>query len=139
MTFRSADLRRLVAQFGVFGTVGVAGLVVDMAALRLCLALGGLDPYTARILSFLAAATTTWALNRRFTFHAAPKTNPLRQWAAFIAANSVGGAVNYAVYAGLVSYVAVVARVPELGVAAGSVAGMFLNFAASKRLIFRGG
>ena len=28
----------------------------------------GLGPYAARAFSFLTAATTTWALNRRFTF-----------------------------------------------------------------------
>ncbi len=131
-------MEKLIRQFGMFGLVGIAGLLVDMAALRLLLNGIGLDFYSARVLSFLAAATTTWALNRRFTFREANHAPLLRQWAAFVAANSLGGVVNYTVYAALVSTLALCARWPEIGVAAGSVAGMFLNFAASKRLIFRG-
>lgn len=128
----------LIRQFASFGVVGVIGLAVDMTVLALASRGLGLDPYSARALSFLAAATATWALNRRFTFHAAEKTPLLRQWAAFVAANSFGGAVNYVVYATLVGFTAFCAQWPEAAVAAGSIAGMFLNFAASKKLIFRG-
>jgi putative flippase GtrA len=135
---KAVEMEKLIRQFGMFGMVGVAGLLVDMATLRLCLKGLGLDFYSARVLSFLPAATATWALNRRFTFRTADHAPLLRQWAGFVAANSVGGLVNYAVYATLVTYSPRCAQWPEIAVAAGSVAGMFLNFAASKRLIFRG-
>jgi putative flippase GtrA len=94
--------------------------------------------YIARILSFLAAATATWALNRRFTFRGAARQPLHREWAKFLAANSFGGVVNYAVSVGLVTALAVVAAHPFLAVAAGSLAGMCFNFAASKRLVFKG-
>lgn len=128
---------RLAVQFGKFGIVGVIGLVVDTAVLYAGLALG-LEFFAARIPSFLAAATATWALNRAFTFRGAQDEPLHRQWAKFIAANAVGGVVNYAVSVGLEANVDLVAAHPFLAVAAGSIAGMFFNFAASKHLVFKG-
>ena len=133
----STRLGRRAVQFGKFGLVGVVGLVVDIAVLYAAMSGAGLGPYSGRVVSFLAAATTTWALNRRFTFRGEHDGTLLRQWAAFIAANSVGGAINYFTYAALIAGSALVAAHPFLGVAAGSVAGMFFNFAASKKLVFR--
>ena len=52
-----------------FSAVGVAGFLVDTAVLYLGLA-AGLGPYVGRAISYVCASTTTWYLNRRFTFHA---------------------------------------------------------------------
>lgn len=133
----STRLGRLAVQFGKFGMVGLVGLGVDIAVLYLVMAFVGLGPYGGRVVSFLAAATTTWALNRSFTFRGEHDGTVFRQWAKFIAANSVGGAFNYLTYAALIAGTATVAAHPFLGVAAGSIAGMFFNFTASKRLVFR--
>lgn len=130
-------LGRLAVQFGKFGVVGVIGLVVDTAVLYAGLALG-LEFFAARIPSFFAAATATWALNRAFTFKDAGRGGSLlRQWAKFLAANAFGGVVNYGVSVGLEAGVELVAAHPVLAVAAGSIAGMFFNFAASKHLVFK--
>ncbi|AWU95061.1 GtrA family protein [Azospirillum ramasamyi] len=130
-------LGRLGVQFAKFGAVGVIGLLVDTAVLYGGLALG-LEFFAARIPSFFAAATATWALNRAFTFRGAADEPLHRQWAKFIAANAFGGVVNYAMSVGLESGVQTVAELPFLAVAAGSIAGMFFNFAASKHLVFKG-
>ena len=131
-------LGRLAVQFGKFGAVGVVGLVVDTAVVYALVFGVGLEFFAARVPSFLAAATTTFALNRAFTFRGA-RDEPLhRQWVKFIAANALGGAVNYGVSVGLEAAFLVVETHPVLAVAAGSVAGMFLNFAASKHLVFKG-
>ena len=136
--FLHSRIGRLFIQFGKFGLVGVAGLLVDTAVLYAVIGATGVEFYIARILSFLAAATATWALNRRFTFRGAARQPLHREWAKFLAANSFGGVVNYAVSVGLVTALAVVAAHPFLAVAAGSLAGMCFNFAASKRLVFKG-
>ena len=134
-----ADTRlgRLTVQFGKFGLVGIVGLGVDCTVLYLVMWLAGLGPYASRVISFLAAATTTWALNRCFTFRGDHDGTLIGQWAKFIAANAFGGAINYATFAALIAATDVVAAHPFLGVAAGSIAGMFFNFAASKKLVFR--
>jgi putative flippase GtrA len=61
------------------------------------------------------------------------------QWGRFLLVNLVGFAANYGTYAALLGTSPVVARHPVLGVAAGSLAGMMLNFALSRRLVFRTG
>jgi putative flippase GtrA len=108
-----------------------------MAALTVALEVLHLDVYSGRVLSYLIAATTTWALNRRFTFTGADQSPPLKQWLKFLGANAVGGMVNYAVYAALVTFTATVASTPVLGVAAGSLAGLFFNYGVNKFWVFR--
>ncbi|MGQ9366831.1 GtrA family protein [Azospirillum sp. ST 5-10] len=143
MTASGGRLPRLARQVGAFGAVGVAGLLVDVAALYALLhglgleAMGQAGFLAARVPSFFAAATATWALNRAFTFRNARPEPLWRQWAKFIAANSVGGVLNYMAYAGCIAYGAPFIAHPELAVAAGSLAGMVFNFTASKFLVFR--
>lgn len=131
-------IRRLFrGEFIRFGIVGVVGLLVDIAVLYLCLDISGLGLYASRVVSYLVAATTTWALNRAFTFTGAHAGKIHHQWARFVAVNALGGAVNYAVYAALVASGDPFAAHPALAVAAGSLSGLFFNFTASKKLVFR--
>lgn len=135
--FLGSGLGRLSIQFGKFGMVGVVGLIVDMAAVSVCIRLLGIDFYVSRLISYLCAASTTWALNRTFTFRGASRRGALRQWATFLGTNAVGGIVNYAVYAMLVATTTFFATWPEAATAVGSLAGMLLNFVASKKYVFK--
>ena len=128
----------LAVQFGKFGLVGVVGLVVDTAVVYALLFGAGLEFFAARIPAYLTAATTTFALNRAFTFRGAADAPLHIQWAKFLAANAFGGAVNYGVSVGLEAALPLAEAHPVLAVAAGSLAGMALNFAASKHLVFKG-
>lgn len=124
-------------EFLRFAAVGVVGLFADMAALTVALKLLHLDVYSGRVFSYLIAATTTWALNRRFTFTQADQSSPVRQWIKFLGANAIGGAVNYGVYAAIVTYTVLGAAYPQIGVAAGSIAGLFFNFTVNKLWVFK--
>jgi len=126
----------LLRQFLTFGLVGTGGFLVDSAVLYLCLAAGA-DHYTGRILSYLVAATFTWAMNRRFTFRDQRDAARLREWARFLLANALGGALNYATYALLIGISPMVYAHPILGVAAGSIAGLGANFIVSRYFVFR--
>jgi putative flippase GtrA len=128
---------KILQQFLWFGVAGTVGFLVDTAALYTALYALGTDPYSGRALSYLVAATSTWALNRRFTFREQRDQNRLAEWGRFLAANTVGGAVNYGTYALLIASTATVAAYPVLGVAAGSVAGLAVNFTLSRRLVFK--
>jgi putative flippase GtrA len=130
-------LAGLAWEFLRFGTVGTLGFVVDTAVLYGALALGA-GLYGGRALSYLAAASVTWLLNRVWTFrHRGAGQKAHRQWAAFVVVNLGGFALNYGTYAALVAFVPLVAAHPVLGVAAGSLAGMFSNFFLSRQLVFR--
>ena len=82
-----------------FAFVGVIAAVVDMAVVETMIRVVGLDPYSARVISYLAAATTAWALNRRLTFADRDGGGLLSQWARYLGTNLAGAALNYAVYA----------------------------------------
>ena len=124
----------LVAQFLRFGVVGGCGFVIDTAtvyALR-----GALGLYGAGMVSYLLAATSNWALNRVWTFRGQGSGPAHRQWARFMVANLAGFVLNRGTYAALVTWVPLCASQPVFAVAAGSVAGMFVNFGLSRRVVF---
>lgn len=125
-------------EFLRFALVGVLGFIIDAGLLNLLL-LGGLGFYGGRAISFLAAATATWGLNRSFTFRRNSAHGKLRhEWATYIGLMVLGGIVNYGVYA-LAIEGSPLARVhPESGVALGAVAGMLVNY-WNARFLFRRG
>jgi putative flippase GtrA len=123
-------------QFVRFAIVGAAGFVVDAACLHLVVHGIGAGLYTGRLVSYLTAATFTWALNRRYTFPGQRGHQLTREWLRFLAANAGGGLINYTVYAVLINAFEVVSMWPVIGVAAGSMAGLIANFILSRRWVF---
>jgi len=123
-------------QFLTFGLIGTGGFVVDASVLYAAMAAGA-GHYRGRAVSYLVAATFTWAMNRRFTFHAHRSPDRLREWMTFLMVNSLGGALNYGTYALLVANSQTVAALPLIGVAAGSLVGLMTNFFLSRRIVFR--
>lgn len=123
-------------QFAKFCVGGVLAFLVDAGMLHAVVSLG-LDPYTGRVLSFLCAVTTTWWFNRTYTFAGNVSPRRLREWGRYATSQLGGGAVNYVIYAALVYAVAEVQRWPVLGVAAGSIGGLLVNFMLARRYVFR--
>ena len=137
MNILSAERRLLLGELLRFGTVGVAGFIVDAGVLTLGLHLGT-GPWLGRVLSYVAAATVTFSLNRAWTFRTADRSRPLtRDWGLFLVVNLIGFACNYGTYAALIAGVPLVREVPVLGVAVGALAGMAGNFLLSRRYVFR--
>jgi len=132
-----ASQRSVIGQLFWFGVAGVLGLLVDMGVLWLATPWLGL--YGGRVLSFLCAATSTWAVNRRQTFAPTGRQGKTlaAEYLAYLGTMGVGGAINYS------AYVAFVHHFPDLpgfamwGVAVGSLAGLGFNFASARFLIFR--
>lgn len=126
---------KLGREFLAFGLVGVAGFVVDVSVLYL--AAPWLGWYAARVLSFLAAATATWALNRRYTFTTRESGTSLgREYLRYLVTMLGGAAVNYAVYVTTLHWIDG-PWAPALGVALGSCAGLVVNFLSARHLVFR--
>ena len=125
-------------QFLRFAMVGVAGFGVDSGCLYLVVHELGGGLYAGRLVSYLSAASFTWALNRRYTFGNRRGDRLTREWLRFLAANAAGGLINYGVYAVLVSASELVSTWPVIGVGAGSLAGLIANFLLSRRFVFDG-
>jgi putative flippase GtrA len=125
-----------VRRFWRFCVVGAAAYGVDAGLLMALVSALGMNPYGARVASFLAAATFTWWLNRRFTFEVAHR--PTRaEWTAYVALMALGAAVNYATYAAAITWWPLAREHLWLAVALGSIAGLGINFSTSKRLFAR--
>jgi putative flippase GtrA len=128
--------RVLIAeQFMRFGVVGLIGLAMDTATvygLRHQLGL-----YGAGLVAYAVAATGNWILNRVWTFRGLGSGPAHRQWAMFMLTNLAGFVLNRGTYAILVTFVAAAANQPVIATASGSMAGMFVNFSLSRRLVFR--
>jgi putative flippase GtrA len=125
----------ILAQFMRFGTVGLIGLVIDTATvygLRHSLGL-----YGAGLVAYVISATVNWMLNRAWTFRGQGSGSARRQWGMFMVTNLAGFVLNRGTYAILVTFVAAAAAQPVIATAAGSIAGMFVNFSLSRRVVFR--
>ncbi len=127
----------LAAQVLRFGLIGSLGFLVDTATVYAAHFGLGLGLHVAGVLGFLVAVTFTWVMNRRFTFPEARSEARGRQWARFVATQTLGFVVNRGTYAGMISFVALAREQPVLAVAAGSLAGMVLNFVTARTIAFR--
>jgi putative flippase GtrA len=120
----------------LFGVSGILGFVVDTAVLyALQIYLG---PFVARGISFFFAVLTTWIFNRRITFgNRRSGLQKQSEFFSYLVLMLAGGVVNYAVYAWLVLNYQLVAEHLVIGVAIGSLAGMCINYATSRIILFR--
>lgn len=124
-------------QFLLFCIAGGIGFVVDAAIVQALVRGLGWNPYASRLMSFVCAMTATWVFNRRYTFAHAAGESLLHEWLRYGLAMLGGFAVNYGAYALLVWRFALVREWPVIGVAAGSVAGLLVNYASSRFWVFR--
>ncbi|MBI5330550.1 MAG: GtrA family protein [Betaproteobacteria bacterium] len=123
-----------MTRFLRFCAAGTLGYAVDAGLLQALAGLAGANPYAARALSFLAAASVTWRVNRRYTFRV--EQPPSRdEWGRYVALMGLGALVNYGVFAlGIHASEFLRARL-WLAVALGSVAGLGVNYLSSRRLL----
>ena len=124
-------------QLLLFAAVGVLAFAVDASLLHLAV-LGGLGPYLGRILSYLGAVTVSWEFNRRFTFARSATRATFDNWSRFAVSQLGGATLNLGCYFLLLRVSPTVQHFPVLGVAAGSLAGMLLNFVVAAVYVFRG-
>jgi putative flippase GtrA len=134
---RSVRPDRLIifAQFMRFGAVGLCGLVIDTATVYATRHSLGL--YGAGLVAYFISASCNWMLNRTWTFRGQGSGPAHRQWGMFMIANLAGFVLNRGTYAILVTFVDAAAAQPVIATAAGSMAGMFVNFNLTRRLVFR--
>jgi putative flippase GtrA len=127
-----------VHQFAQFVVIGTAGFFIDSGVLWMGINWVGLGFYRGRLVSFLSSATITWYLNRSFTYRDRVTTaRSTDQWLRYLGFSVVGGLINYGVYCVFVGYSDFAAQHPTVAVAAGSIAGMLVNFSTYSLLVFR--
>lgn len=113
-----------------FLVIGGGAFLLTVAAYKAFTAVG-VAPYIAQPLALWLSMTSTWLLNRRFTF--ASKIPPsFEEYGRYLLLSSLGAGVNYALFVTLLF----AGSADLLALAAGTVGGTFFNFFAYDRLVF---
>ncbi len=112
--------------FGVFGSLG---FIVDVCVFYLLSNM--LGPYLGRLLSFLSAAAFTWGFNRYVTFKIKESSPNVKEFFLYVFCMVIGGGVNIGVFYLLIYFGRIFSQFPILAIAAGSVAGMGINYISS--------
>jgi len=129
----------LFKQFISFGLVGVLGFLVDAGTYYLSASFID-NPYICRLISYFCAVTFTWIINRVFTFNKLFKDEKksilLLEWMKFFTSQIFGFIVNYSTFSLLVYSFPFFFDTPILAIAAGSLAGLTVNFFMARLFIF---
>ncbi|MFC5743412.1 GtrA family protein [Dyella tabacisoli] len=129
---------RLRHEVALFAIGGLIGLVVDAGIVQLLVSVLHWNPYYARIVSFLSAATATWWWNRQRTFASRDSGRSLlSEWGHWMVLMAGGAVVNYAVYVIFLSVFPWSQRWPALAVAVGSAMAAGVNFGSARLLLFK--
>ena len=119
-----------------FIVVGGLAFLIDLAVLSAATRVAGIDPFTARFVSYIAAATIAWLLHRAYTFSGSNRdVSRFRQWLTFLVVNTVGLGVNATVYVGLLLLFPTLA--PEFCLAVASAVALAVNYFANAKITFR--
>ncbi|AKZ57705.1 Integral membrane protein [Streptomyces ambofaciens ATCC 23877] len=134
---RTPGTRRELAGFAAAGLLAYA---VDLGLFTVLRGPAGLDPLTAKALSFLAGCSVAYAGNALGTYrHSRPRG--LRPYAVFFAVNAAGAAVQLLCLA--VSHYGLGLTSQRADTVSGAVVGMFLatllRFWGTRTLVFRTG
>lgn len=129
-------LRRQLVHFAIAGSLGFG---VDAALVQGLVGLAGADPYLARFPAVAAAILTTFAYNRGITFADRRSPRVLREFLRYLLSCSAGLVANYAAYVAVLATWSGLRVWPVAGVAAGSIAGMAVNFLAARYFVFARG
>ena len=92
--------RTRLGRYFSFAVAGGSGVIVDLAVLRGLIELFGASPFMARIPAIAAAMTTTWLINRTFTFAKSGRSVP-GEALRYAAVAIVGAVLNYLIYSAI--------------------------------------
>ncbi len=126
------------ATFLKFCVVGGGAFVLDALILQSLVTFLALGPVYARIVSFVCAATFTWILNRKYTFHAVTKPS-IGEFTMYLGLMWVGVTINWLVYLGVLAVFPLSREFPVLALAPATAVAMFSNFFSAQRFIYRPG
>lgn len=93
--------RREQKRFAKFSAVGFIGAAVDFAVFNLFLNVVGLQPIVSQALSFLAAVTSNFILNRHWTFPDSRSKPLATQVGQYVLVNFVGLLIRTPLFNGL--------------------------------------
>ena len=133
MTLRSFLLEHSFPRFVVVGTVG---FVVDSGLLSILHFVLELNVTLARLISFSAAVTATWHLNRLITFRSTRTSQRFREWTRYTAVALLGGTLNLAIFFELAQGRTLGIFGINLALAFATLCSLTVNYTGSRLLVF---
>jgi len=131
----SGPLAAEATRFVRFALVGGAGFLVDAGLLALLHHGAGLDPFTARLISITASASTTWRLNRGLTFGASDRSQAAEGIRYGMVAALTAG-FNYCLYA--LALIAWPDLPPIAAMIGATIGAMLFSYLGYSRFVFAG-
>jgi len=145
--------RTLFEQFAKFFLVGIMNTGVDLIILNILIAISGIAVgvgYSAqKALSFLAAVTFSYFINKHWTFQDKSKEGESKKMSQFFAVSFVGMLINVSVASVVVNFLQTpinnILNLPMLtptlwatfGALCGTAIGLFWNFIGYKLWVFK--
>lgn len=117
-----------------FAGVGAVGFGIDAGILTMLMRLGW-QPVQARLVSFPAAVTTTWLLNKAWTF-AADAASAGSSYMRYSGIQIVGALINLGMFTLLIAGFPTLRAVPWLPLAAAALVALVFNYLATRHLVF---
>jgi dolichol-phosphate mannosyltransferase len=118
-----------------FSLVGTMGVLVDTAALTLCVTGAGLRFEIARVISFLVAMSFNFAWNRSWTFRARGG-GIARQYVRYAAGAGLSLGLNWTISVGLYSLGGWMTRFYQVPAILGTLGGFYSNYVLVRRFAF---
>ena len=122
-----------------FAGVGAIGFIIDAGILTTLMTGFGFHHYPARAISFGAAVTATWYLNRRWVFNRAATRMTGSEYFRYVVVQIIGATINLAVFVLAIELSEDLARIPVVPLAMGAALALLFNFSASSRFVFVAG
>lgn len=126
----------VLQRFPGFVLVGAIGFLVDAGILTALVTGFGVGHYGARAISFTAAVTATWYMNRRWVFETIAAHRSSREYTSYLVVQVIGAVINLSVYVAVIELVPKLARTPVIPLALGAAIALLFNFSASSRFVF---
>lgn len=127
----------VVQQAGRFFVVGSIGFLVDGGILTVLHNLFDFSLLNARLVSFSAAVTMTWYLNRQHTFSDSRDSRAMHEWTRYAVVNGIGAMLNLGIFLWLIYRFNILASWPIVPLAMAASIALVFNFFASRHLAFR--
>ena len=116
--------------------VGALGFAVDAGILLLASKLAGWSPLAARAVSFPAALTCTWWLNRRFAFAGRGLDSAASEYGLYSLIQVLGAIINMGVFVACLELWPAWERVPVVPLAIGASIALAFNFSALRSVLY---
>jgi dolichol-phosphate mannosyltransferase len=132
-----AENKNTFKEFIKFGITGGLGTITNLIIFFFCADIFNLPPVPVSIGCFIVSGTQNYFINHRWSFarNMRGAKPSVKRWLLFLCASLAGLAVNIAVMAAVLKYIAPPYKF--IAQACGIAAGMFINFVFSKFIVFK--